>query len=333
MRARITFPLLLVLFVTQFASAEDWAAKLFKTREHDFGAVARGAEAEFRFEFENTLNQTVRIRDIRSSCGCTTPKITERTIAPGETSSIVATYNTRSFLGKKGATITVLFDRPTVDEVQLNITGYIRSDIVFHPGEVALGEVDQADTAEQRISIKYAGRSDWQIVDVQSENDHFEVELIEKERAGTNVGYEMIVRLTPGSAAGFFRDQLTIVTDDPKLETVQLNVHGNVLSPLTVSPSSLFLGVVEEGKSVTKQLVVRGKEPFKVVGVSCENEDCFTFKMPSETPKKLHFIPITFTAGPETGKIAQRIQIKTDLGDGAIASCMATATVRARGAE
>jgi len=31
------------------ASAQQWAAKMFKTNSHDFGAVARGSKAEFEF--------------------------------------------------------------------------------------------------------------------------------------------------------------------------------------------------------------------------------------------------------------------------------------------
>ena len=35
------------------ATAQDWAKKLFKTHEHNFGTVARAAKAEFVFEMEN----------------------------------------------------------------------------------------------------------------------------------------------------------------------------------------------------------------------------------------------------------------------------------------
>jgi hypothetical protein len=94
-----------------------------------------------------------------------------------------------------------------------------------------------------------------------------------------------------------------------------------------VSPASIFLGVLQPGQSVTKQLIVRGKQPFKVVKINCE-DGCFDFKEPSEDKKTLHFIPLTFTAGEQPGKIAETIEIETDLGSGAAASCVATATVQ-----
>jgi hypothetical protein len=99
------------------------------------------------------------------------------------------------------------------------------------------------------------------------------------------------------------------------------------MSPLTVSPNSLFLGVLKPGEAVSKQLVVRGKEPFKVLSIKCD-DDGFAFKTPGEDKKTLHFIPVTYTAGEEPGKVAQEIEIETDLGAGAVTSCVASATVR-----
>ncbi|MBI2479744.1 MAG: DUF1573 domain-containing protein [Planctomycetia bacterium] len=85
-------------------SAQEWATKMFKTTSHDFGYVARGAKAEFAFEFENLYEEDLHVASVRSSCGCTTPTITKRDLKTFEKSTIVATYNTRSFLGQKKVT-------------------------------------------------------------------------------------------------------------------------------------------------------------------------------------------------------------------------------------
>ena len=137
-------------------SAQEWATKMFKTMSHDFGSVARGAEAEFSFEFENLYEEDLHVASVRSSCGCTTPTITKRDLKTFEKAQIVAKYNTRSFTGQKGATVTVVFDKPYYAEVQLSIEGYIRSDVVFDPGEVNFGEVDQFTAAERKLTVNYA---------------------------------------------------------------------------------------------------------------------------------------------------------------------------------
>ncbi len=307
-------------------SAQEWAKKMFKTTSHDFGSVARGAKAEFSFEFENLYEEDLHIASVRSSCGCTTPTVTKRDLKTYEKSQVVAKYNTRSFLGEKGATVTVVIDKPYYAEVQLTIEGYIRSDVVFEPGEVNFGEVDQYTPAEKKLTVTYAGRSDWKIKDVRSANEHFEVELSETARSAGRVSYEMLVRLTAGAPSGYFQDQLSLITDDARLQSIPVLVQGSIVSPLTVSPAALILGTLDPGQTVKKQLIVRGKRPFRILRIKC-NDDSFTFEQTDDKSSQLHFLPVTFTADA-AGQISQQITIQTDLGSGAIASCTATASVR-----
>jgi hypothetical protein len=310
------------------ASAQQWADKMFKERSHDFGAVARGAKSEHRFELTNLYKEDIHIAGVRTSCGCTTPRIEKETLKTWEKSAIIAHFNTNSFTGHKSATVTVTIDKPYYAEVQLQVKGFIRSDIVFDPGEVNFGNIDPEKPMQKLVKVTFAGRSDWEIVDVRSANARFEVELSDAERNGGRVTYNMLVRLTPGSPAGYLRDQLTVVTNDSSLKNIPLMVEGTVESLLTLSPSSLFLGVLEPGQKVTKQLVVRSKKPFKVVDVKC-SDDCFEFTSSDEV-KTLHIIPVTYTADDHPGDISQQIEIVTDV---ATASCQATATIKASGAE
>jgi hypothetical protein len=323
----LTTALVLVLLATASSPAQEWAKKLFKSpTTHDFGTVARGSKTIYEFEMENIFEEDVHIASVRASCGCTIPSIKKDTLKTWEKGAIIAEFNTRAFLGQRGATVTVTIDKPYYAEVQLNVKGYIRSDVVFNPGTVNFGEVDNGNPAEKRVELTYAGRDSWKILDVRSANPNLEVELTEKARGGGRVSYQMLVRLKDDAAEGYLEDQLTIVTDDARLKNIALPVEGRIVSPLTVSPGSLFLGVLEPGQKVTKQLVVKGKVPFRVTSVKC-SDNCFEFKTNTES-KTLHLIPVTFTASENPGKLVQTIQIETDMDKGGVAQCTATATIK-----
>ena len=181
--------LILVLLVAPVCNAwgQQWASKMFKTSQHDFGSVAAGAKSEFAFEFQNIYEEDLHVASVRTSCGCTSPRVTKDYLKTWEKGQVIAKFNTQSFRGQRGATITVVFDRPFNAEVQLTVTGYIRGDITFEPGEVDFGEVDLSQSAERRVSVSYAGRSDWKILDVRSAGKNFEVELNEAARQGGRV--------------------------------------------------------------------------------------------------------------------------------------------------
>ena len=99
-----------------------------------------------------------------------------------------------------------------------------------------------------------------------------------------------------------------------KLPSVPIALEGQIVSPLSVSPASLFVGVLKPGQMVTKQLVVRAKKPFKIMGISGGNES-LSFKTPEES-KPVHLVPVTFTAGKEAGEFEYTIEIETDLATG-----------------
>src|SRR5437764_536898 len=87
------------------ASAQDWAEKMFAETSHDFGAVARAAKVEHRFVLTNQYRDDVHIAGVRSSCGCTMPRIEKDTLKSREQGAIVAAFNTSAFSGQRSAQV------------------------------------------------------------------------------------------------------------------------------------------------------------------------------------------------------------------------------------
>lgn len=323
----------LVLGISAQSSAQQWAQKMFETTSHDFGTVARGAKSEFRFQFKNLYKEDIHLASIRSSCGCTTPKILTENLKSLETGEVLAVFNTDSFLGSRTATLTLVIDRPYYAEVQLNIKGYIRGDVVLNPGEVQFGTIDQGQAKESTINLEYAGRNDWQILDIRTASPHLEAELSETKRGGGRVGYQVKIRVKEDAPAGYLQDQLVVVTNDQNMSRFPIMVEGKIESEISVSPSPLFLGVVQPGQEVTKKLVVRAKKPFRVLGVTC-NDSSFQYTEDAslDEAKALHLIPITFKADA-AGKFTGTIHIETDLGENVIPDVSASAEVSATSAQ
>ncbi len=305
--------LVLALLPASPALAQQWARKMFETTSHDFGMVARHAKAEYRFVLTNRYLEDVHVLSARPSCGCISTKIDKPLLKTYEQGAIVAILNTKAYRGHRKVTVTVTLDRPFYAQVQLHVKAYIRSDVVLQPGEVELGNVDRETPVEKTISVTRYGRSDWQIRKVQSANPHLSAEVGDRTQRWNEVSYQLRVRLHPDAPVGKIHEHLMLVTNDSRSEGIPVPVHGQVLPDVTVSPGSLFMGVVAPGAKVTKQVVLRGKRPFRIVAVAAEGGG-FQLQCPvSEDPKPLHVIPITFIAGDQPGKVVQTIRFETDL--------------------
>jgi hypothetical protein len=324
---RILLAGLLALCAPSFAAAQDWAAKMFETTKHDFGKVARGAKVEFNFKFHNPYVEDVHVASVRTSCGCTTPRASQDVLKTYDEAAIVARFNTDTFTGQRGATLTVVIDKPFYAEVQLRVDGYIRTDVVLSPPGVDFGTLDLGQADERELTVSYAGRSDWRINGVKSGSQFLDAEAVELSRSGGQAKYRLKVRLKPGAPSGYLKEQVFLLTNDVRAPELPVDVEGKLAAPLTVSPSALFLGVVQPGQKVTKQIVVQGKRPFKITGVTA-SDSSLEFKT-TDTAKVVHLVPVTFTAGTTTGNVTYHIRVATDLGADAIGEVTAYAQVAA----
>jgi len=317
----------LVCLVATDAPASEWAKKMFPVTSHNFGTVARGSKTEYRFVFKNIYEEDLHVVGVRTSCGCTSPEVTKRDLKTHETAEIVATFNTRTFLGQHGATLTVTFDKPFYAEVQLRVAGNIRGDVSFDPPFLDLGNVDLGAGVERSVRVTRLGSAPWQINDVRSANSHFEVSLSKPVRSSAQTAYDLTLRLKPDAPAGYVKGQLILVTDDPRATQIPMDVEGRVIAAVTVSPQLLELGTVQPGGTVTKNVVVRANREFLITGISCD-DGCLSCE-PKTAPAKVHILPITFAAGDLSGRIERKLQIRTDLGEGVVPAVTVQAVVDA----
>lgn len=286
---------------------------LFKTTNHDFGTVARAAKTEYRFTFDNPYNQTIQVRSVRTSCGCTTPTVETEIVPPGGRGSILAKFNTGTHTGSRSATLTVTFDKPTFSEIQLHVKGYIRSDVVFQPGEAAFGNMMQGTSKSIEVGVDYAGKPAWKINQVTSSDSFITVVPTEVSRQNGRVRYNLVVSMSGGAPVGPLESELVVHTNDRNLTTVPLRLMANIAPEISVSPQTLSLGDIVQGAPIKQLIVLKGHQPFLIKSIESREFD-IEAKL-SEESKTLHALPMIIT--PKTvdfGKeVKGKITFSTDL--------------------
>lgn len=319
----IAFLTLSPLLLTTQLFGQDWVRKMFEDSTHDFGIVPRGSDAVFEFKFSNKYEEDVHVAAVRSSCGCTIPRIKKADLKTYEESAIVCEFNTKSFIGMKTAVVTVVFTKPFYGEMQLNIKGTIRSDIDTDPGMIDFGEVERGQGRETQVKITYAGRLAWEIKDVRSANKNLGVS-IERNQLPGRVSYLMKVKLKDSAPVGEFQDNIILVTNESHFNLVTIPVRG-VINPPLVLPMRIDLGSVKSGDQSKSFFLARSKQPFEIKRIEC-SDDRFVFKLP-EGKKDKHVIPFQFNSGDRVGAFQQSLTVHTDLSEEGSASTMVVGNV------
>jgi len=311
---------------TTSTAVADWTDKVFPIKSHSFGTVAVASKTEFAFPIYNTTGRDMHIQTVRASCGCTTPILSSNYIPAGGQGTLLARFNTPTFRGKKGATLTVVIDKPFYSEVRLKVDGYIRSDMVFHPGAVEMGTINQGETETGTTKLYYAGRSDWQVVDMRANQSWLVPTFKQVERGAGKATYELSVQVREDAPEGFFQDEVIVQTNDRSMPRVPLRISGTVVTALNISPQSIALGPVKAQQEIVQRLVITGREPFAIESIACEGWNVeFTN---AGTEKKVHVISVKMTPDAATG--SQRVPLViTTAGESAVtAKAILTAEVQ-----
>ena len=302
---RIVASLSLLCWTPLLAAQETtWAEKLFNETRHDFGVVARGADARCRITITNIYAQAVHIAEVRTTCGCTAAKPDRDTILSRETAHIDVAMNTLKFTQQKDSSVIVVIDAPLRAEVRIPIRAYIRPDVVLTPGAASFGALQTGGSPEVRhIQVAYAGRNDWAIRDVIVHNPNLTVKISETGRGGGRVNYDLTIALAPDVPVGDLREQLSLVTNDANSFPIPLLVEARVEPEFTVTPEIVSFGALAPGQKKTMNVVVRGRKPFAILKVQGERPDGPVEVAIPGTLKSIHVLSLTLTAPADPSSI------------------------------
>ncbi len=280
------------------ASAQyEWARKMFKKFEHDFGTVVKGEEVEYRFQIENVYQEEMRIQSVTSSCGCTQVSVTKNVLKTWEKAEVVAKFMTKTYSGARKARIAVTFSQPYYATVYLDIKGTIRTDTMIDPGVVNFGTLIDPTKSSRTINISRFGNPAWKITDVKSTYPHVVVALKETARTSAYVTYQLTASLKKSTPTGFLQNELVLVAQerpgDASSEiSLPVPLIANISTPVHVSPGILPIVDATEGKVVTEKVVLMAEQPFRINDVTCADS---SFRVrAANKPSSIHVVQLEY---------------------------------------
>ena len=101
---------------------------VFAQTKYEGGTAIEGEKITYTYQFTNTGKADLEITDVKASCGCTASAPKDKVVKPGESSEIVATFNSKGRSGTQRKTITVRTNDPDQPVVQLSLSVQVEKD-------------------------------------------------------------------------------------------------------------------------------------------------------------------------------------------------------------
>jgi hypothetical protein len=313
---RFCFVVLVGLAATGRVAAAAWADSMFDELSKDFGSVPRGPVLTHPFRVTNNTSSLVHIASIRVSCGCTTVTAEQTTLAPGESTVLLAQMDTRRFTGIKNVTIYVQLDRPRWEEVRLWVQANGRDDITVTPDTLAFGRIKRATSPTATVSLTLLG-SQWQVLGVQSESNYVQTGLTVQHRDMAEVAYQLTARLRSDAPVGKWYTDLWVKTNNPSMPRIRVPVTVEIESALSVSPGIVVLEQVKAGTEAERKVIVRGVKPFRIKAIQGTSPEVSVQDTTADS-KPVHVLTVTVKSA-QAGELNRKFRVLTDLpGEGDI---------------
>jgi hypothetical protein len=161
-----------------------------------------------KFRFANVGTTSVKITDLKPSCGCTTALLEKTEYAPGESGEIEAKFKFDGRLGHQEKWIVVTTDWVPPQPIILRMTVNIPESITIEPELVMWRLGDQLKPKTVRIVV--SDEIPAKVVSVQADNAAVKLELRE-----IRPGKDLEVKVTPTTTSQPGSATLLIRTDYP----------------------------------------------------------------------------------------------------------------------
>lgn len=200
----------------------------FEEITYDFGVAGQNEEVIHEFRFKNVGGKTLSIKGIRSSCGCIAKSVSRDTIPPGESGVITVVFETRKYHGRHTKSVFVETNDPDEPEVELSISGMIKTEVAVVPQFVFFGDVEKGNRITKEINLIQIGDEKLRLEKAEPSSKYLTAR-ISRLMDDRNQGFTISVSLGTDMPVGKFAEVITLYTNLKKHRKIDVPVAGNIL--------------------------------------------------------------------------------------------------------
>ena len=202
--------------------------------EFNYGSVDADTKIEHDFIVRNVGDAPLELANVKTSCGCTVAALKQKTLQPGEETTITATLSNKGRQGPQTRHLTVESNDRVQPLYRLTLTGVAVTSINVEPRLLNFGRIADDDAHTQTIKVDIDKKKrPVRITSVESTSPEFQTEIRTLEDGGQ---YEILVSTAPKLEPKLYTSRLSINTDSKESPAILVNATAQVVGDLEVSP-------------------------------------------------------------------------------------------------
>jgi hypothetical protein len=282
----------------------------------DAGRVSRGTKVAHEFVIRNEGTETIFIREVRPSCGCTVASF-DPSIAPGGTARVRAEVDTAAFRGPIAKEVTVFTSDPGNPQLALTVRVDVEPPVDALPGYFRFRHVQGEPAESFAQTIFSADRPDFAVTGARSPLPYVHLAvrpaaLDERQARASGPQFVVVATLRDEAPVGPLDGDITVTTNDPRQPTLTIPLAGDVRASVTLVPPVVDFGSFTGGEARRGSLIVNNnaKAPLEVLGVDTDVRGLQATLQPRQAGKSWT-VQLTVAADAPKGPLAGTVRVRT----------------------
>lgn len=305
-----------VCWAVMWLSGPDtaWPHMVFDRTEHNWGLVKPGTIQHASFRFTNRGAERLRIEEMRTTCGCTKPKLSRREIPPGETGTISLELQIPDDLNSIHHQLYITTNEPQDEKHTLYVYAQPWIGVTATPQALDMGQVRTGTTVQKTLDVVSNDGKLFAITSAYSNVRTLSVKL--QDAARISALHRIHVTFTAGEPLGQLTGRLQITTSRDDGQTLGIPVSAQIVGEFRLSPNTLTIDAGEIGKVVQRTfLLALDEDDAQPPSVDCQVDSPWRLLSVDVQPagKKLYRISckVRYEAQePLNPRAAMRVQIR-----------------------
>ncbi|MCB1050043.1 MAG: DUF1573 domain-containing protein [Acidobacteria bacterium] len=246
----------LLLFLTSFS--QTIGPKLVAPQPNfAFGQMLKGEKGEHPFLIQNQGDAALVLKNIRTSCGCTTVGVETKRLAPGESFELVVTFDSQSFHGSVEKRVTVESNDPQNPTLVLIFSAQIIADLVCQPELLTLNDIAPGQQKDAIIWVQADQLERLDISEIKAEPAFLKARVQSQTDKSAELVVEIDGRLFPPKTPKL-HGSVAFKSNSAAQPWTRIPVHLQVLQPLVAEPDYVSLFGLIQGKGGQARLRLSG---------------------------------------------------------------------------
>ncbi len=307
------------------AAATAPAPLQFDSMSHDWGRQTDVAPLKHTFKFTNISDQTVTIRSVSATCGCTVPQLTKKIYAPGETGEIEVSFNPKNRRGPQSKQVNITFEGDSYAPMRLDLSSHILPMLWVEPNRVLFQDNYKGTGGTQQVTVT-ARNPDFEITSMEGMEQYFSAKVVASEVAeeeGDQVRkITLEVTLDKEAPIGTHNTQLVFKSNEPSWPEFKLFATAMVVGELKADPPSALIRTQQPNTPFESLAIIetRNSKEFEIDSVDWTIDGGQDLSLvvdwedySSTRGRPTYLLRISGVTPPTTGQVRATLKVKAKI--------------------